>query len=351
MTPALSTLYTIGKPFSPLYSAIMKLRASFYSHKWFTSHRLSIPVISIGNLTMGGTGKTPMVLYITKMLKTHGFSPAIISRGYGGRFKEKVNIVSDKKTLYLNAEDGGDEPRLLAESLPTVPVLTGTKRIHPCLFAIENMDIDVILLDDGFQHLAIQRDLDLVLFNSANLIDDMHVFPGGYLREPFSALSRASAYIITNATQKTPQLFDSLSQSFPKSLESKPCFYLSYVPSHLTCCDSDTIVEMNDLPSSLFAFCGIANPSRFKQTLTDHKVPFHEFLPFSDHQRYSAKLISSIEKRAIKSGCKALITTEKDRVKLEALPRKLPLYTISMKIPANDQFNNFIIERLRHWSE
>ena len=179
--------FALGRPFSPIYSLAMRLRETLYRRGVLQSFRLSVPVISVGNLTMGGSGKTPMVQYLARLLQRHGFHPAVISRGYGGTANAKVNTVSDGSSVLLDAATAGDEPRFLAETLPGVPVLTGIVRRMPAQRAVE-MGADVLLLDDGFQHLQIVRDVNLVLFNTDRLAGNSRVFPGGDLREPVIAL-------------------------------------------------------------------------------------------------------------------------------------------------------------------
>ncbi|MHB8151111.1 MAG: tetraacyldisaccharide 4'-kinase, partial [Desulfobulbia bacterium] len=161
------------------------------------SQRLPVPVISIGNLTLGGTGKTPMVRYVTRLLLDRGVRPAIVSRGYGGKAAGRINIVADRTKTLLPPEMAGDEPFMLAEVLPGVPVLTGSQRARVARHAVEAFGANLIVMDDGFQHLALRRDLDLVLFSARTLLGNGRVFPGGELREPLSALGRAHAFVIT----------------------------------------------------------------------------------------------------------------------------------------------------------
>ena len=175
--------FMLGRPLAPLYSLAMLARAQGYRRGLFASHKMPVPVISVGNLLMGGTGKTPLVQYLAQLLQNEGWKPAIISRGYGGRAKDRVNVVSNGQQVLLDAVQAGDEPLLLAESLPGVPVLTGIVRHLPAREAIA-MGADVLVLDDGFQHLAVQRDVNLVLFNADRLAGNSRVFPGGELREP-----------------------------------------------------------------------------------------------------------------------------------------------------------------------
>ncbi len=166
MLKKLNILFTLGRPFSPLYGAAMQAREKLYRSGTLKSHSLPVPVISIGNLVLGGTGKTPTVHYVAKLLKKAGMSPAIISRGYGGSANNPVNIVSDGHKLLLSPEVAGDEPYMLAQMLPQLPVITGSKRINPCTCAIEKFGANILILDDGFQHMAVSRDINLVLFDA-----------------------------------------------------------------------------------------------------------------------------------------------------------------------------------------
>ncbi len=338
--------FLLGKPLGPFYSALMSLRSQLYINGVFRSTKLDVPVISIGNLTMGGTGKTPTVQYLADLLKRNGYEPAIISRGYGGRSKAKTNVVSNKNTLLMNAEEAGDEPRFLAESLPQVPVVTGKLRIHPCLYAIQKLQANVLILDDGFQHLSVQRDIDLVLFNSASLQQPMSVFPGGYLREPLSALSRASAIVITGASENTLDDFNNFSKSFPSTIDDRPLFLHSYSPQYAKKKGSNTRIPLEQLPSSLYGFCGIASPHRFRKSLEVAGLHLKGFTTLRDHQPYTPPLLQEIEDKAINNACTGLITTEKDMVKLSQHSPRLPLYTIVMKVTAAESFDKYILDKL-----
>ncbi|HSH13716.1 MAG TPA: tetraacyldisaccharide 4'-kinase, partial [Desulfurivibrionaceae bacterium] len=179
--------FRIGRPLAPLYAGMMRLRAEAYQRGWLASERLSVPVVSVGNLTMGGTGKTPMVIEVVRLLQALGKRAAVVSRGYGGLARGPVNLVSDGERIWMAAAEAGDEPLLLAESLPGVPVLTGVRRVLVARYAIEKLGAEVVVLDDGFQHLPLHRDLDLVLFKGPDFLGNGRVFPGGDLREPLSA--------------------------------------------------------------------------------------------------------------------------------------------------------------------
>lgn len=346
MSVSTEILYILGSPLSPIYSAMMRARAFLYLKGVFKSHSMQVPVISVGNLTMGGSGKTPIIHYLARLLKNNGFSPVIVSRGYGGSADARVNIVSDTFKVHLSAEEAGDEPRLLAEMLPSISVLTGRKRVFPCRYAQNEMNADVLLLDDAYQHLAVKRNVDLVLFNAESLEKRLKVFPGGYLREPFSALSRANALIITNSTPDTHDQFHNFKEVNRISSLNTPCFFLTYQPSQIISCTTKQEINLENLPKPLLGFCGIANPSRFQKTLLNQKIELQHFMALKDHQPYTPQLIKKIENKAADSGCKGLITTEKDRVKLERLPIDLPLFTLGMEVIGDTNFDTFILSHL-----
>ncbi len=308
---------------------------------------MEVPVISVGNLTVGGTGKTPIVLYLARLLEQNDFKPAVISRGYGGKSRNRVNVVSDGKTILMDARRGGDEPLLLAESLPGIPVVTGSHRFYPCSFAVNNLGCDALILDDGFQHLSISRDVDLVLFNAASPLGNNQVLPGGHMREPFSALARADAFMITGMRVeyqgKTKQFCSHLRENFPKI----PIFTSQY--SALSCrkIGSSRPISFSDLPKNVYGFCGIANPGRFHTTLKDCGFQITGLTEFKDHQTYDQKLTNKISRLAEASGARVLITTEKDMVKIHSWTSPLPLYSLTMSIKTDNTFSEFILERLK----
>lgn len=344
--------FALGRPFSPLYGLAMHLRERLYKKGILRSHRLGIPVVSIGNLTLGGTGKTPMVQYLARLLQEHGFRPAVVSRGYGGTANGKVNLVSDGVSLLLDAHAAGDEPRLLAETLPGVPVLTGIVRRLPARHAQE-MGADVLLLDDGFQHLQIIRDVNLVLFNADRLAGNSRVFPGGDLREPVAALRRATHFIMTGVHEANRER----GERFADLLRSKfPGIPIAFAGLRMEClvtiAPSGMIVPAQAEPlcqqHPCFGFCGIAHPDLFRQTLVEQGFALAGFFPLDDHQRYHEALLNRLLAEARKSGAQWLLTTEKDLVKLAGLAAHLPipLYGLRMRVTTDAQFFRAIIEPL-----
>jgi len=350
--PSNNFYFAIGRPLAPLYSVAMRLRETCYRQGLFTSHKMEVPVISVGNLTMGGTGKTPMVQCLARLLQAHGFHPAIISRGYGGAAREKVNLVSDGANLLLDARLAGDEPRFLAETLPGVPVLTGIVRRLPAQRAVA-MGCDVLLLDDGFQHMQIVRDVNLVLFHADRLAGNSRVFPGGELREPVVSLHRATGFILTGVHDQNRLRAEQFAALLQTRFPQIPATLTEYRVAATVRISSSGIVEEVDsngyAQGQGFGFCGIANPEAFRSTLERSGFILNGFVSFGDHQRYSADMIEKLSAQAHQAGAAFLVTTEKDLVKLSeyATCLSLPLLALRMEVVIDEVLVRQILARMQ----
>lgn len=340
MRPDKATLFRIGRPLGPLYGALMRLRAGAYRRGWLRSERLDVPVVSVGNLTLGGTGKTPMVIQVVRRLQGMGLRPAVVSRGYGGRARAPVNVVSDGEQQLLSADLAGDEPRLLAESLPGAVVVTGRRRAVAARYAIDQLGAQVIVLDDGFQHLALQRDLDLVLFKGPDFLGNGRIFPGGDLREPFPALARAQGFVLTGVDQSlvstTAAFRDSLARAFP----GRPIFLAPFQSAGLLPANALAVGREGSCGPAL-AFCGLANPEPFRNSLTG-LVELKGVTVFADHYAYRAADLAELVGQARRQGAEALITTAKDLVKIRALDCPLPLYVLPVELALPDDFSTLL---------
>ncbi|WP_339132721.1 MAG: tetraacyldisaccharide 4'-kinase [Candidatus Electrothrix sp. GW3-4] len=339
--------YSLGRPFSPLYSAAMRVREYFYQKGTFKSTAFEVPVISVGNLTMGGTGKTPMIQYLARLLQQQGYRPAIISRGYGGATKERINIVSDGKDILLGADYVGDEPRMLAETLPGILVLTGIVRKLPAAKAIK-MGADVLLLDDGFQHMAIRRDLDIVLFNTDKLAGNSRVFPGGDLREPINALKRCHVFILTGTDEQNKKRAENFKAVLNEKFPDKPVFFSHNTPTGLVLQKTDgkkSVTQLEELADQrCFAFCGIARPEGFKQTLNKLNIEPVALRALPDHYAYAAKTVRQLITEAQQARARYFLCTEKDLVKLRNIELPLPLYGVVMESQPEKEFNKLILQ-------
>jgi len=329
----------------------MACRSNLYQRGILKQHRLEVPVISIGNLVLGGTGKTPLVYCVAKLLKKHGRKPAILSRGYKGSAVTPINVVSDTVNILLDAKEAGDEPRLLAEKLPGIPVITGKKRYTTGRFAIDSLEADVLILDDGFQHLALKRDLDIVLFNARNIFGNGRVLPGGELREPLAALKRADAFIIIGINEllegNAKKCISHLKTLYPE----KPIFNGVYRPEAMLLrifngkTDTVSHTEAGKIP--LYGFCGIANPESFKSLLEITGMKLTGFQAFDDHHVYSTGNIRSLLRNAKESGAHGLVTTEKDLVKLRSIfPQATLLLVVPVHLLLDGDFEQFFFSRI-----
>ena len=193
------SLATLLWGISVLYGGLTHLRRRLYTRGRLKSHRLPCPVISVGNLTLGGTGKTPLVIHLAEKIQGMGYRPVILSRGYKGLAEKGGAVVSDGRNLLCDARQAGDEPYLMAILLPTVPVVVGRHRYRAGMDAIRRFQPDIILLDDGFQHLQLKRDLNLLLLDAQNPFGNRYLFPRGTLREPEVSLLGADAVVLTRS--------------------------------------------------------------------------------------------------------------------------------------------------------
>ena len=346
MLNSLDLLFWVGRPISPLYGLVMKLREKLYKKCIFHQYRLPVPVISVGNLVLGGTGKTPTVRYLAELLKSQGYRPAVISRGYGGKLNNRINIVSDTCAVYLDPEQSGDEPYMLARSLPGIPVLTGKRRIHPSRVAIDKYNSDILILDDGFQHLALHRDIDIVLFDGTNLAGNSRIFPGGVLREPVSALERCDVFLLTGITGDNREKAERFGALLQKRFTKKPVFYSSIGNYCLKGHAAEASIDFEE-KHKYYAFCGIANPARFENSLKSLGVRVTGFQALPDHSLYNQRLLDTICENALRSGAQVLVTTEKDFVKIQKFITSLPLTVLEIRAQEDRAFDSFIFETLQ----
>lgn len=320
----------------------------------------NIPVISIGNLTTGGTGKTPACIYIANLLKSMNLKPAILTRGYGGSIYKEGGILSDGKTVFLSERESGDEPYLLAVNLPGVPIAVGKNRLENGKKLAHLFDIDVFVLDDGFQHYAIDRDLDLVLIDSTNPFGNEHILPHGVLREPLEALKRSHGIILTKSSLVPPEKLQELKERVIQIAGHEEVFYSDHSPSHLM--KLPLYYDMDSVKSakkdkltilknkSIWALSGIGNHRAFEKTLYSIGVGEVESISFRDHYRYTLKDVNGILKRL--SAEDYLVTTEKDWIRLQYFREQfadlLHFYylAIDFKISKNESGLKKLIQKL-----
>ena len=315
---------------SRLYTAAVKARLAAYRHGIFKTRKLSCRVVSIGNITVGGTGKTPLTMYVAERIQSWGLRAAVISRGYKGIAEKSGAIVGDGSRLLLSAQDAGDEPFLMAARLMkrSVPVLAGHDRIRMGQLAIRTFDPDVILLDDGFQHVRLARDVDVVLLDEKLPFGNQHLLPRGVLREPLSSLQRADLFILTRSDTKEKTLTHAPLKASRSGLPQRPVFRAAHIPVLRAWIEADQwagaelLSGSTDLDNQLFAgrrvfaFSGLAANDAFRRSLTDMGLELSGFIGFADHHAYTQNDVKQILHAVRSTGADCLCTTDKDWVKL-----------------------------------
>lgn len=308
-------LLLILLPAAFIYGIILRLRYHLYRLQLLETKRLPRPVISIGNITVGGTGKTPLTALVAEKLITQGFKVAVLSRGYGGNNKASCALVSDGKKIALTPQQSGDEPYLLARNLPGLAVLIGADRHQAGMLAMKTIQPDLFLLDDGFQHLKLHRDLNILLLDCKQPFGNGLTLPAGLLREPLKSAARANLLILTRCTNNMPT-----PAKLPKLPYCRSCHQLTSFCK----ADDGTFIHLSSLTKSrTVAFAGIANPGSFFAALQLKGITLAATLPLPDHEPYHNNTLDLLQQLQLDNAADWLLTTEKDAVKLGKLNKSL----------------------------
>lgn len=314
---------------SRLYGLGARLRRTLYARGWLRTKKLPAPVVSVGNLTVGGTGKTPVVACLARLWRDRGKRVAILSRGYGGRSRG-VTCISDGQNTYKKPPEVGEEPYWLARTLPGVAVYTGACRYAAGMAAWEEFKPDLFLLDDGFQHFQLHRDLDLVLLDAAAPFGNGYLLPRGPLREPLTALAAAQGLILTRFDPERHQAqLAAIHRAFP----DKPVLTATIAPVSVTAYpggQTGALAAMRH--QALMAFAGLARPEVFAATLQELGVDLKGFRIFPDHHAYSPAELDRLAEAARALGAEGLVTTGKDWARLgERWDGELPLWVLEVE--------------------
>lgn len=341
------------------YEGALRLRARYDLHHRRVPVKLPCRVVSVGNLALGGTGKTPFCLYLAKLIHDTGYRVAIVSRGYRSAAEKTGAVIEPHRPGALCAQRYGDEPVLMAHRLAprSIPILVGGDRVASGRRALARFQPDVILLDDGFQHRRLARDLDIVLLDGTKPFGNGYLLPRGPLREPTRALSRAHILILTRcpptmAGDPVPGPGRRLTQMRP-DLADKPLFasrhravgreYVAVGPSSGSRSGPLNLTDLKGLP--VLAFAGIARNETFRQTLADLGADIRAWSGFRDHHHYRSADLANLARAGQRAGAVALVTTDKDRVRIpDGWIRHLPLMVVGVRIDFIDAAEAF--ERL-----
>lgn len=319
-------------PLSAVYGGITEIRNLYYNKHFLPVERLPKPTISVGNISAGGTGKTPVVGFLAQYLDKLGKKVVVLSRGYGRKTRSTVLLSADNLPSVPYSRSG-DEPRLLAQKLRNGFVVVDGNRIRGGKLAIKKDAPDFFILDDGFQHRRIYRDLDIVTMDATDLWGGGFILPAGKLREPLSQLRRADLIWITKTDQATCSL-EKIHNDLRKKIK-KPTVFSEHSPKKICSFSDQTSHRLHELKGKkVVAFCGIADHNSFKNTLLQLGAEILVFQRFKDHHRFQSGEINKLLK--IKENKKAdwLITTEKDAVRIDESNKHLltSLFFIEIEI-------------------
>ena len=318
---------------APVYCAGLELYLLPYHLGLRRRSRLPCPVLCIGNLTTGGTGKTPMTQALCRLLLAEGKRVVVLSRGYGGENEYGCAVVSDGERVLLNAHEAGDEAYLLASTLPGIPVVVGKDRRVTGALAWERFQPDVIVLDDGMQFWQLHRDLDIVLLNACEPFDNGWTFPRGLLREPPSHLRRAGIVVLTNAQRAGIAQVTAVKKQVAKLAPGCPVFTADLAP-----------IELRDLTGKMncpvlwlqgrrvAALSALGNPAAFETMLETLGASLTACYRFRDHKTITAEELAQVCRAAQSAGAEAVITTEKDAVKLSLTSEIVPLLALQVEM-------------------
>jgi tetraacyldisaccharide 4'-kinase len=331
-------------PLSAIYSAVTRTRLTAYRRGWFSVSRLAAPVISVGNLTAGGTGKTPLVEWVCRAIAKadaredtgDGKRICVLTRGYG-RDNPKMQVVVSNGTEVLAGErEAGDEPFLLARKLlGTAAVIANGNRVAAGEWAIEKLKTEVFVLDDGFQHLRLARDLDIVTIDATNPWGGGSLLPYGRLREPRAGLSRADCVVIT----RTDQVEDlaSIRATVARLVGAAPVFTSHMVTSGVSKLNGQSVDKESVFSQRLGAFCGVGNPESFFNHLRREGCEPSFTQAFADHHNYKQSELDALVREAAARGAEGLITTAKDVTKLLTFNLGLPCYVLDIQIKIDQE--------------
>lgn len=350
----MNILRAVLYPFVPVYAAVVSFRNFLFDKGIFKSRKADAKVISVGNLTVGGSGKTPLVLYISSLLQKNRRKVGVLSRGYGRKTKGYL-LVSDGNEIKSSVENCGDEIYLTVSEC-NVPAAVSENRVKGADLLINDTGVDTIVLDDAFQHRWIYRDVDLLIIEQKFLLCAQMIkrtlLPTGDLRESFKSVKRADAIIINRKFSSKSELPD----SFKTAVSGKKVFTAHYKSVGFVDVKTQLFYPITDFEGQKsLVVCGVANPSSFLNALKQNNISTLNNLIFKDHKKYCNKEISKIRKEFYSVNAHSVITTHKDAVKLAQFSEQLDdidIYylKIEMEFDKGKEFDDFVINKINNCS-
>lgn len=333
---------------APVYRYGLDLYLLPYNLGILKRKRLPCPVISIGNLTTGGTGKTPMTQRLCRHLQTQGKRVAVLSRGYRGQNEFGCAVVSDGEKVLLNAKEAGDEVYLLAKSLPGIPIVVGKDRRVTGALACARFQPNVIVLDDGLQYWYLHRDLDMVLLNACDPFDNGWTFPRGLLREPPPHLKRAGIVVLTNVRRAGAERVSLLEEKVQQLAPGRPVFRADLAPTRLHALLSRETYPVDWLAGRKIAsLCAVGNPASFEAMLEEQSAELVGKYRFRDHAAIALPDLERVLQEACGAGAEALVITEKDAVKMPLF--KSPLLVLALHVEMQVEHEDAFLAAVKQW--
>lgn len=329
-------------PLAPLYGAAVRLRNRGFDQHPERAAAVPAPVVSVGNLTTGGTGKTPVTLFLVEALAGAGWRAAVVSRGYGGRRAVDPMTVEPGSSPV----ETGDEPLMMARRLGPGRVVVGRRRLYAALRALAlDPAPDLLVMDDGFQHRALRRDLDLLLLDGVRTWGNGRMLPLGDLREPMAGAARASALVVTRGARADRERILAWWRRFGSG---GPVFWVDFAIGALRRFGTgERLVLPAPAPGPLFAFCALGHPGAFYADLLVAGLPWTGTLSFPDHQALTPRQLRKVEAAALEAGAQGLVCTEKDAVKLDpALELRLGLWVAEQRVTGGEALAEWVLARL-----
>jgi tetraacyldisaccharide 4'-kinase len=326
-------------PFSVLYGAATRVRLALYGAGVLAVQRVAAPVISVGNITTGGTGKTPLVEWLARAVAREGRRVCVLTRGYGRDDVHKRVVVSDGQNVRADVRASGDEPLLLAENLRGLAaVVADADRVAAARWALRELGSEVFILDDGFQHLRLARDLNIVTIDATAPWGGGHLLPRGRLREPRTGLARADCIVLTRAEHAHD--LAGLRAEIAQLSGGRPIFIARTRTKHLHPLDAPNAgaaMTPDMLPQPLLAFCAVGNPQAFFTQVRAAGYQLQQTRAFADHHNYTQADVDALVSAARQSGARAFVTTAKDAVKLRALNFALPCFVLEIAFEIDEE--------------
>jgi tetraacyldisaccharide 4'-kinase len=321
------------QPLSTLWGFAYRVRRSFYEYGILKKSYFKVPIISVGNLTFGGTGKTPLIIWLIKKLEGYDCDPVILTRGYRGKLEKSSGIIKGGQKFLCNPYEFGDEPLLISKKMSRGAVIVGKRRAENLKKYFYQVEPDIVLLDDGFQHIQLYRSFNIVIFDALLPLESYKTAPLGYLREGLPALKDADVVLISRADQVTNEKLDGLLSMLHQHLNPAALIgRFKYVPIGIFDGFDKKVMELEELTGkSIIALTAIASPDSFYHLLEGHGATIVDKIVYPDHHFFSYDDINDILMSSVKNNA-IVITSEKDMVKIRKVTKDPRIICVNIDI-------------------